>query len=328
MNQIELSVIVPVYGVEKYVRRCAESLMSQTLDEGVEFIFVDDASPDRSMDIVREVVAAYPSRKVKLVRCDVNRGLPAARNTGMTHAVGKYIYHCDSDDFLNPDTLESLLLAARKNDADMVWSGFYLSFGNNEREMLQPSASSPRAAVRDMLGGSMKYNVWNKIVKKEIYTESGILFPDGYSMGEDMTMIMLAARCRSVASVDRPLYHYVKVNGGAMSKSYDDSKLGQIAYNAERVVAFLKNTLAGAGLHRELDWFRLNVKLPFLFTGNPCDLKRWREWYPEADSNIMSNKSLPLRTRVLEWCAAKDLAFIVRAYEFLLNRVYYGFVYK
>ena len=108
-GKVKVSVIVPVYKVETFIVRCAESLLSQTMEDA-EFIFVDDASPDGSMRLLEECIAMHPERhdRVKILRHERNRGLPAARNTGMAAASGEYIYHCDSDDFADACMLEKL----------------------------------------------------------------------------------------------------------------------------------------------------------------------------------------------------------------------------
>ncbi|MDE6582169.1 MAG: glycosyltransferase [Duncaniella sp.] len=90
---IMLSVLIPVYGVEKYMARCAESLFNQSIGEGIEYIFVDDRSPDGSVAVLETVVARYPGRKeqVTVVHHEKNQGLAGARLTGLKHARGKYI---------------------------------------------------------------------------------------------------------------------------------------------------------------------------------------------------------------------------------------------
>ena len=142
---IKVSVIVPVYKVETFIERCIRSLMEQTLQD-VEFVIVDDCSPDNSISIAQAVIQDYPGRKeqVKLIRHNVNQGLPAARNSGLTVASGEYVFHCDSDDFVEPAMLEQLYRAAKDEKADIVWCDWMLSFGQNERYMKQPSYATPR----------------------------------------------------------------------------------------------------------------------------------------------------------------------------------------
>ena len=133
---MKVSVIIPIYKVEAFIERCATTLMEQTLHE-VEYIFVDDATPDRSIQILEEVVARYSERKeqVRIVHHEENKGLPAARNTGLTLATGEYIFHCDSDDYVELTMLEELYHTAKNQEADIVWCDWYLTFAENERYM-------------------------------------------------------------------------------------------------------------------------------------------------------------------------------------------------
>ena len=88
---VKVSVCIPVYGVEKYIERCARSLFEQTMQEGIEFIFVNDCTPDKNIEILERVLAEYPHRKeqTKIIHHENNKGLVSARNTGLTYAVGE-----------------------------------------------------------------------------------------------------------------------------------------------------------------------------------------------------------------------------------------------
>lgn len=105
----KVSVIIPVYGVEKYIERCARSLFEQTLVD-MEFIFVNDSTKDNSIDILLKVINEYPQRKnqIKILHHEVNKGLPAARQTGIKVAKGDYIAHCDSDDWVTSNAYQEM----------------------------------------------------------------------------------------------------------------------------------------------------------------------------------------------------------------------------
>lgn len=323
----KVSVIAPVYGVERFVGRAAESMMNQTLDD-VEFIFVDDCSPDGSIGIVEQLIAKHPRRNVRIIRHDINRGLPAARNTGLAAARGEYIFHWDSDDFAEPDMLRPLYEKAASEGCDYVWCDWYLTFGKNSRVMVQPTASTPREALSIALAGGMKYNVWNKLVARRLYTESGILFPEGRAMGEDMTMIKLLAKATHVGHVATPLYHYIRTNSGAMTQIYSQKHLAELRLNTEELCNFLTSEMRDDDIAQEINWFKLNVKLPFLFTGRKADRMLWRTWYPEANKDIMSNRRQALRTRVLQWTAAHRLNVVNTLYNALVLNFIYGVIYR
>ena len=324
---MKISVIIPIYNVSRFIERCAESLMKQTLDE-VEYIFVDDATPDNSMMLLRNVLKHYPNRasQIRIVEHEQNKGLPAARNTGLAVATGEYIYHCDSDDFIEHGMLELLYNAAKEKEADFVWCDWFLSYDNNERYMKQPSFETSLEALKAMLGGSMKYNVWNKLVKRSLYVDNGIQFPAGHSMGEDMTMICLAACAQKVAYVDKALYHYVRSNSEAMTQTYSERHLVDVRFNMDETIAFLATK--GLDTEKEMAFFKLNVKLPFLITYSWESYRRWNEWYPEANAYISVNNNMPWRTRFLQKMAAKRFFAGVWLYYLLVYKFLYTILYK
>lgn len=320
----KISVIIPIYGVEQFIGRCAESLMCQALKEGVEFLFVDDATPDGSIGVLEEVLARHPERQtqVRLLRHAKNQGLPAARNTGLAEARGTYVFHCDSDDYVEPEMLETLLDAAERHRADMVWCDWYLTFAESERYMRQPEYSTATEALRAMLAGAMKYNVWNKLVRRSLYTENHILFPAGYGMGEDMTMMRLAACARKVAYVPHAFYHYVKTNTNSFCQTYSERHLADLKHNVSLTADYLTARL-GDAIARDLAFFKLEAKFPFLISdGRNGEYRRWREWYPEANAYIMQNKSVSLRSRMVQWLAAHNFFAAVRIYNWALTTLY------
>ena len=224
-----VSVIVPIYNVEKFIARCVKSLMEQSLDR-VEYIFIDDATPDNSIVILKEVLSYYPQRSLhcQIIKHEKNNGLPAARNTGLSLAKGQYIFHCDSDDFVEHDMLKLMYEKALNTQADIVWSDWYLSYGTKERYMYQPEYESAYLALKGILAGEMKYNVWNKLIKRTLYVENNIQFPSGHGMGEDMTIIKLFACANNVSCLHEAFYHYVKMNEGAMTMAWCEKHLSDL----------------------------------------------------------------------------------------------------
>lgn len=300
--------------------------MEQTLAD-VEFIFVDDASPDGSRAVIERVAAEY-HRDVRILTHAQNQGLPAARNTGLGEARGEFIYHCDSDDYVEPTLLEDMYRAATTGQADFVYCDFYLDFGTARREMTNPAYTDPEQMVKEgFLAGLMKYNVWNKLVARRLYSESGIRFPAGHGMGEDMTMILLATHATRTAHVAKPLYHYVKLNANAFSNTFSQKHLDDIRFNADRTFAGLADWNVSEK-EAYLSFFKLNLKLPFLFSEDRQQLRLWKQWYPEANRYIKQNTLQPRRTRLVQQWAAAGLFFLVRFYSFLINKLYYGLRYR
>ena len=241
-------------------------------------------------------------------------------------ATGEYVYHCDSDDWVEVDLLEKMYSAAMEKDADIAYCDFFLSFESGERYMSNPEYTTGRdLLLNGFLSGTTKYNVWNKIVSRSLYVKTGILFPSGHSMGEDMTMIMLSAKAGKVAYVNKALYHYVKLNANAFSNTFSQRHLDDIRFNSGRVFEYLEKE----DIPEEyLAFFKLNIKLPFLLSGDKSQYKLWKEWFPEANGWAMENKLLPYRTRLLQWFASKGMFSMVDTYSTLVNKVYYGLKYR
>lgn len=321
---MNISVIVPFYGVEKYISRCVESLMCQTIKDNVEFIFVNDATKDQSVDILQKVLSEYPERKeqITILHHEKNKGLPAARNTGLVVAKGKYIYHCDSDDYLEKDALEILYKKAEKNNADIVWGDFYEVMPDGLRYKKQPAYFTPLDAIKGMLTGDMDYNVWNKLVRRDLYFENNILFPAGYAMGEDLTMIMLFSNALKVDFVTKPIYFYDRTNPFAMTYSMSEEKQNTLKHNVAMVENYLYGKY-GNSLMVEIATLKLNLKWPFLISTDKIEVyKRWNKWFPEANEYI-TRQSVSGRIKVLELCAFKKQYWIIWLHYWLVVRLYY-----
>lgn len=326
---INVSVIIPVYGVELYIERCCRSLFEQTLSVGVEYIFIDDASKDRSIEILESVIAEYSEHlhDVKIIHHQSNKGLPAARNTGLRCAKGEYVMHVDGDDYLEKNALELFYNAAKSNDADVVWSDYYIAFENKKRLIKQPIFYTPQDAVRGMLRGTMKYNVWNKLCRRSLYTDNGIVFPEGQSMGEDLTMIMVFLNARKCAYVDCALYNYVQ-SPNQMTATYTEDKFNSLRYNCYRISQYIDRNFSEADYRSEYSALKQLMKWPFLLDGKYSSYRRWHQWFPESDDFIWQTKGVNIRIKFIEWCAAKHLLPIIWMHYILVIKFYYGIVYR
>lgn len=314
-----VSVIIPFYNVAPFIERCVRSLMEQTLED-VEYIFVDDASPDDSADILQRVLTGY-DKKVRIARHECNKGLPAARNTGLSLAKGEFIFHCDSDDWMEATTLEHLYRAAVETGADIAYCDYYLDFGHSRRRLNNPSFHDGKTMVRKgYFAGTAKYNVWNKLVRATLY--HNLSFPEGHAMGEDMTMIPVTARAGRVVHVPEALYHYFKLNPGAYSNAFSEKNLQDVLFNVDRT---LESIADYSFTEKDIAFFKLNTKLPFLMSGDKKQFQLWKEWFPEANRYIKDNKYLPVRTRIVQQCAAHNLFPLVRLYCFAVDKLFYGF---
>ena len=128
-----VSIIVPIFGVEKYIERCARSILCQSY-RNIEVIFVNDCTHDRSIEILKGVLKEFKEIPTKILEHNKNRGLAAARNTGVYYANGDYILHVDSDDWIEPTMVEELVIKAIQDNSDITICG-YISIFNNKRKI-------------------------------------------------------------------------------------------------------------------------------------------------------------------------------------------------
>ena len=164
----KVSVIVPVYNVEKYLKKCAESLVNQTLPD-IEIIFVNDGSTDSSKNIIEHYLKNY-SNKVKLVNKE-NGGLSSARNYGIPYATGEYIAFLDSDDYVELDMYDTLYNKAKENDFDMVECDFIWEYPKKSKNDIGKTYNDRKEALE-----KARVVAWNKLYKREIINNSNVLF--------------------------------------------------------------------------------------------------------------------------------------------------------
>ncbi len=219
----KVSVIVPIYSVEKYIRRCAESLCSQTYHD-IEFIFVNDGSPDGSMPILQEVLEAHPEIKArsKIIN-QANKGLPQARITGIAAATGDWIIHVDSDDWVEPDYVESLVEMAVQEKADMVYCDFLKEYDSGKKAKLERekdfSPNDGAGALKALHNSEIRAYMWNKLIHRSLYDATTLIAPVcGYH--EDIVFqTQLLFRVKKCVHLERPLYHYRRMRKGALTSA-------------------------------------------------------------------------------------------------------------
>ena len=197
----KVSIIIPIYGVELFIERCAISLFEQTLDD-IEYIFVDDCTMDKSVQILQGIIAKYPQRKdnVFIIRHERNKGLASARKTGLKFVHGEYVAHCDSDDWVERNMYEYLYQEAISANADIVWCDYYRSDGKSKKTIstkVQPEL--------------MQGPVWNKLVRTRLYTDYDIEFPTANKGEDGALMVQLSFFANKRIHVAKPLYNYLSI---------------------------------------------------------------------------------------------------------------------
>lgn len=225
---MKISVCVPVYKVESYIERCARSLFEQTYED-LEFIFVDDCSPDGSIDILKRVVCDYPARReqVRIIRHDHNRGLIMARQTAMAAATGDFLAHCDSDDWIDVDLYATLAAAQQADDLDVAICSIVKEF-DDRSELLKAEDGEVRTGLSfftEYASDRLVTPVWNKIIRRELVSSKPLDLPSEIAIGEDICFsVQVLGRAARVRKVSGPKYHY-RINAASMTKRVNAAKV-------------------------------------------------------------------------------------------------------
>ena len=215
MDKYRISLIVPIYGVEKYIAKFAESALDQTYQD-LQFIFVNDGTKDRSMEILRELISSrYTHLQSRIVIVDKeNGGLPSARKAGLDVAEGEYVLFADSDDWMETDAVEKVMAKADETHADIIYFDLIKEYGNRtsyKREREYTGATKDDFIVNMFNYKSFGYTV-TKCFKRKLYTENVIYFPK-LGMHEDIyLMSQIIFYAKSLAHIPEALYHYRKDN--------------------------------------------------------------------------------------------------------------------
>ena len=318
-----VTVIVPVYKVEKYIERCARALFEQTF-RSIEYIFVDDLSPDDSMEIVRRVASWYPARRnaIRCVRHFKNRGVAAARNTGLHEANGDYIAFCDGDDWMEPDAIEKMYEAAVRTEADVVWTDFYYTYSGYEKVSVQKNKPVGMECIKALLCEKMHGGLWNKLVKRNLYEQYDICFLAGLNVWEYLRVcVQLFYYADKVAYLPGAFYHYVQYNASSVCSGNLLTGLHDAKGNVESIIAFLTQKGIYKELERQALCLKLAAKRNLLVTVNRYSFMRWKLIFPESNRAILRYRVLPLHLRLLGWCTAHGWWSVVNFWIFLKKRL-------
>lgn len=231
-----ISIIVPIYKVEKYIKQCVESIINQTY-KNIEIILVDDGSPDNCPSICDNY--AKRDNRIKVVH-KPNGGLISARKAGLKESTGKYVCFVDGDDWIEPDMYQNISDAIDKTDADCIITQFYYSYPDKEEksDYLLSKDFYNREQIENEIFPTMLFanryyrfgifpNCWTKVFKRYLLERHLPDTDNRIRMGEDIAFTYpCLMECQSIAFIDKALYHY-RINPDSMTKAYD-SKLHKI----------------------------------------------------------------------------------------------------
>lgn len=299
----KVSIVAPVYGVEKYINQFLESIRNQTFQD-LEVILVDDGSKDRCPQILDEFVKE--DSRYHVIHQE-NAGVSVARNKGLEYITGEYVYIVDSDDWLTCDAIEQLYLAAQRTDADIIYGDWIMEkdSGETKRRICFPNEfvtssketikmlqcgvftndnnniSRPEFQYINHLGGAP----WRALIKTSLITNNNLKFdPYVRGLGDDILFILhLYEYVKKVAYIQHPIYHY-RIISASYSHGYKANYLETVNRIYERMEEFLNktkkdNVVWSFYYYRVLIYFQQGMVRYFKNTNNPVNEKeRFKEF--------------------------------------------------
>lgn len=231
----KISVIVPVYGAEKTLVKCVESLVYGE-ERDLEILLIEDCSKDGSWALCQELAQEFP--QVKIFRNEENRGVSATRNRGLEQATGEYILFVDSDDWVRGDYARVLLEATQTNPGSLVVCGY--TFIDHTQQLRHiyglPQGKLPKRRFFRLSEEILLQQLWNKIFIRSVIEKAKIRFDESISMGEDHQFVLDYIRASGVEEcllVGQPLYYYIRWNSGSLMSHW--GKLSNFEKTLSRV---------------------------------------------------------------------------------------------
>jgi glycosyltransferase involved in cell wall biosynthesis len=318
---VKVSIIITVYNCEEYIEACVRSLFRQTLNS-IEYIFVNDATSDNSINIIQSIIEEYPTRKslVKIINLEKNCGVSNARRIGIENAIGEYIIHTDSDDWVDNNMYERLYHKAKETDADIVGCNFRHEFYNTQYDFNQQYADTMEENIKRLINGMIFPSLCTSLTRRSLITDNNVTFPIGKNMGEDLFFnLQLYLHANKIVSMDWAPYHYRHTEDSSCVQRTRKSIDSDIAI-AGLIESFMKNH----GLYNkyaiDIEYRKFFSKLPLIHDLDDKELyNEWLTTYPETNHHIWQYCQINWKQRLELWLAANHMLCLAKSYKRLLS---------
>ena len=319
----KVSIVIPIFNVEKYIERCARSLFEQTLDD-IEYIFIDDCSPDQSVKLLEAILAEYTRRipQTKIIRLKKNIGAANVRKEGILLATGDYIIQCDSDDWVEKDMYELMYNTAISKNLDMVICDIYIANKYNTQAIQH---NDNKSLIYDFLIGNRDCGLWNKLVKRSVF-DSDIIYPSAH-LGEDFALTpQMVYYSKSIGYLNRALYHYCLNSESVTQNMTKEKVLLKVSQQTDNVKLLFDFFQREAFILPEyviavMKW-RCRIWLTRFLRNDEC-YNIWRNLYPELNHTFLRYKEISVRKKInfiLCYCRMTGIQKIARLIKTKLMR--------
>jgi glycosyltransferase involved in cell wall biosynthesis len=323
---MKISVILPVYNASETLPVSLESLRKQGNPE-IEVVFVNDGSTDGTSSLLKQFISEEKEIVCQLIE-QINLGAAAARNAAIDHARGEWLVFLDADDSFC-DQAFRILQHELTDDLDILGWDWFTVDGVKTRRLSQADYATAKEALVNLMGGTMKWNLWLYAIRREVIDNHGIRFVAGADMGEDMAFMLKVFACaKKVRQIHQPLYRYNASNPASISARMDERRRNEVSLNLESAERFFDHGAYSDLFKEYLPHLKLFIKLPLLIGYSTDNYRLWYSWFMEANTFAFRNKDLPFRTRLLQWLASQRMWGCVRAYNLIVYGILYRFLQK
>lgn len=291
-----ISVIVPIYNAEKYIKECLLSLFNNTIAFKCEFILVNDCTPDSSMVIVNEVIKNYSqlSENIKIINLSKNKGSAAARQVALDIATGKYIICVDSDDWVDTNHLENLYIEAEKEKADIVCCNLIKEFKNKSQRVECFLPKDSFLCVSMLLKGEIPGWLPIKLVSRDFLKRNNIFFVSGINLWEDLIFsLKMFFYSSKNAYINTFSYHY-RYNQVSYVNSINEKRISDLMGVVQEIETFLKENKKYNLFENSFSILKVRVKISVLSSCSLTEQFKYKHIYSEIDSLLMKVENINL----------------------------------
>lgn len=302
MKKPKISIVVPIYNSEKHFGKCLHTLFEQTY-ENLEFIFINDATPDNSMKVLASVINEYPKRQpqIRILNNKTNMGTSISRNIGMNMSSGDYVSFCDSDDWVSITMYDEFYRKAILEDYDIVWCDYFKVIdGIKVHKSLGSQENLMKTIKNTILFKGVGSYLWNKMFKKEIIDRYKIRFPEEINIREDYIFVLkFLFYAKKIGHVNSILYYYncTKDSTGRSSNKFLDNGphiIDRITA-ANLIEQFYVVNNCYAYYKKEINYSKLMLKKMIL--ANAENKIKYLDLFPESNKFIFSSP-IPITTKI------------------------------
>lgn len=249
----KVSIIVPVYNMEQYLKKCLESIENQTY-KNIEVIIIDDGSTDLSKNICEKFLSGK-YKKFKLIT-QKNGGVSKARNTGLSVATGEYIYFLDPDDYIHPKTIEIMIKSAIEKSADIVVTNF-INVSSEKKDILYPNLNKKYSTLiakkEDFYLQKISNHVCSKLYKSSLFIENNIIYPEGRVYEDIATTYKLIDKANIIIYIPVDVYYYLN-RSDSISHTYSKKYIDDLIISYLEIDEYFKEKRT-----ETTDYFELTI---------------------------------------------------------------------